>query len=223
MANKKGSSLHKYTEEEIDFLRETAPGTKTSILTQMFNEKFNLNIKENNISNTLHRYNIKIGVNSGCFQKGNTPFNKGLKWDDYLSKESQEKSRKTCFSSEDRSINNSNHNEVPVGTERIEKDGYLIVKIPTKTGMSSHKYWKYKHHIVWENEYGAIPKGHNVIFADGNNRNFDINNLVLVSNAELAYMNKYKLYYKDFAEGTKAGSLIAKIHMKGKERKNAKK
>lgn len=52
--------------------------------------------------------------------------------------------------------------------------------------------------------------GHKVIFADGNKRNFNINNLILVSNSEALIMNTNKLIYED-AELTKTGSLIAKV------------
>jgi len=51
----------------------------------------------------------------------------------------------------------------------------------------------------------------NVIFADGNKANFNISNLLLVSDAELGTMNKNGLIYKGFEEGTKCGLTIAKI------------
>jgi hypothetical protein len=45
--------------------------------------------------------------------------------------------------------------------------------------------WRPKHHLVWESHHGQpIPKGHAVIFGDGNNRNFDPDNLILVSRAQ---------------------------------------
>jgi hypothetical protein len=52
-----------------------------------------------------------------------------------------------------------------------------------------------------------------VIFADGNNRNFDINNLVLVTNGELAVMNRFELCRKN-PEATKTGLILAKMIMK---------
>ena len=47
-------------------------------------------------------------------------------------------------------------------------------------------------------------------FADGNKQNFDINNLILISRAEDAVMNKKKLFF-DNSELTKTGHLIAKV------------
>lgn len=58
--------------------------------------------------------------------------------------------------------------------------------------------------------YGNIPTGYKVIFADKNTRNFEPDNLILVSDAEALIMNTKKLIYED-ATLTKSGALIAKI------------
>lgn len=209
MSGKKGVKPHYYTEEELEFLKVNYVTYSAKELTILFNEKFNLNLTPTRIKAVMTRHKFKSG-RTGCFEKGNPAFNKGLKWNDYMSSESQAKSRKTCFNS-DRSINNANHNEVPVGTERLDKDGYVLVKQPYRTGLASAKFWKYKHHIVWEEVNGTIPKGMNVIFADGNKLNCDIENLILVSNAELLIINQNHLYVKDLPEATKCGATIAKI------------
>lgn len=52
--------------------------------------------------------------------------------------------------------------------------------------------------------------GYKVIFADKNKRNFDPDNLILVTDSESLIMNTNKLIYED-AELTKTGSLIAKV------------
>ena len=52
--------------------------------------------------------------------------------------------------------------------------------------------------------------GHKVIFADNNKRNFDIDNLILVSDSEALIMNTNKLRYGN-KELTRTGSLIAKV------------
>lgn len=52
--------------------------------------------------------------------------------------------------------------------------------------------------------------GHKVIFADQDKRNFDIDNLILVTDSEALIMNTNKLIYKD-AELTKTASIVAKI------------
>ena len=70
----------------------------------------------------------------------------------------------------------------------------------------------------YEKEKGKIPKGYNLIFADGNRQNFDLDNLILISNSELFIMNQKGLYKQD-KKLTKAGATIAKILDKVNKRK----
>ena len=74
---------------------------------------------------------------------------------------------------------NKPRNSKPVGSERVDKDGYLVVKVA-----EGRRNWKPKHHIGLD-----VPKSHKVIFIDGNKRNFAPNNLRVVSNAEMMKMN----------------------------------
>lgn len=93
---------------------------------------------------------------------------------------------------------------LPVGSERIDKKGYVLVKT------AEPNIWLEKQRYIYEQVYGEIPVGHKVIFADKNKRNFDLNNLILVSNSEALIMNTHKLIYEE-SELTKTGSIIAKI------------
>lgn len=93
---------------------------------------------------------------------------------------------------------------LPVGSERVDKKGYILVKV------AEPNVWLEKQRQIYESVYGNIPTGHKVIFADNNNRNFDINNLILVTNAEALIMNTNKLRYSD-ADLTKTAAIIAKI------------
>lgn len=93
---------------------------------------------------------------------------------------------------------------LPVGSERIDKKGYVLVKI------AEPNIWLEKQRYIYEQAYGEIPPGHKVIFADKNKRNFDLSNLILVSNSEALIMNTHKLIYEE-SELTKTGSIIAKI------------
>jgi len=68
-----------------------------------------------------------------------------------------------------------------------------------------------------------VPPGHAIVFGDGNKRNFDLGNLLLVSRAQLARINQRGLIQDD-AELTKTGILIADVYNKigERKRKNAK-
>ena len=63
---------------------------------------------------------------------------------------------------------------------------------------------------MWEEHYGPIPDGMNVVFLDGNRRNCSIENLTLVSKQENAVMNKKGLRSED-PEATRAGITTAKL------------
>lgn len=92
---------------------------------------------------------------------------------------------------------------LPIGSERVNK-GYIFIKI------AEPNVWIEKHRYIYESVYGKIPAGHKVIFADQDKGNFDINNLILVTDSEALIMNTNKLIYKD-AELTKTASIVAKI------------
>lgn len=89
------------------------------------------------------------------------------------------------------------------GSER-ESKGYILVKV------AEPNVWIEKHRYVYESMYGNIPTGHKIIFADKNTRNFEPDNLILVSDSEALIMNTQKLIYEE-AELTKTGALIAKV------------
>lgn len=134
---------------------------------------FRLGLKKS--SEFLSEQRKTTGKN-GQFKKGLIPHNKGKK----LSDATKAKLAKTMFKSGDRP-----HNALPVGAESEDKVGYLMVKI------AEPNVWRYKHHIA----YGEpVPKGHKVIFLDGNKYNFESGNLQLVSNAELMQKNTMNRY-----------------------------
>lgn len=91
----------------------------------------------------------------------------------------------------------------PIGHERI-KNGHVYVKVAEPSEYVS------KQRYIYEEAYGKIPEGYIVIFADKNNRNFDLNNLILVSKAEFLIMNDNHLYNEE-AELTRSGVLVAKL------------
>lgn len=72
------------------------------------------------------------------------------------------------------------HNQRPVGAERYhEASGLVYVKI-SDTGIKN-KDWIAKQRKIWTEYYGEIPKGYNVIFLDGDKNNYNIENLMCVS------------------------------------------
>ena len=190
--------MHKFTEEQIIYIKKIAKGKQSSKITELFNKKFNLNLKVSQIQSFKANHNVKSGVDCR-FKKGNIPANKGKKGS--MSPEQYEKCKATMFKK-----GSIPPNHKPIGSERITKDG-IMIKI--KDGQGT-KNWTYKSRYIYEQTYGKIPKGHKIVFADGDHNNIDLNNLILVSNQEELIMNRYKLIKKD-AELTKTGRNIAKL------------
>ena len=127
------------------------------------------------------------------FPKGHIPDNKGKR----VYPEVYEKMSSTMFK---KGHTPANHREV--GSERINKDGYIEIKV------AESKRWRLKHRIIWEQVNGEIPKGYNVQFKNHNPQDCRIENLYLISRAEqIAKENSYWAKYpKEIQE---------LIHLKG--------
>lgn len=79
-------------------------------------------------------------------------------------------------------------NQVSIGSERINVDGYVEIKVadPNK--------WDLKQRVVWRLHNGDIPTGEMVRFKDGDRKNTDIDNLFIVNRSTNAILNnRYKL------------------------------
>lgn len=189
--------------EKKAFVAAHVKGRSNAELTEMFNKHFGLNftIKQMMAFKKNHRFSSGL---TGRFKKGHEPFNKGKKGLTFGGKETQFKKGHTPL------------NYRPVGSERVNVDGYVEIKTadPNK--------WRLKHRVVWEQANGPLPKGHAVIFGDGNRLNFELDNLILVSRKQLVRLNQNHLI-ADNAELTKTGLIIADIYSKIGERKKARK
>lgn len=198
----------KYTGEQLDFLREFIPGHSEREIISSYEDRFGVRLTINIVGNMKTKLGVKSGTIGGRFRKGMTPVNKGKKWSEFMSPEGMENSRKTQFKK-----GNVNHNNTPVGTERITKDGYIEIRMekPRKTyenGFS--QYYRLKHRVLWEQAHGPIPRSHAIVFLDQNPLNCVLENLRLVSRAELARLNQNHLFVRD-AELNKAACLVAKV------------
>ncbi|MFV0310846.1 MAG: HNH endonuclease signature motif containing protein [Dysgonomonas sp.] len=115
----------------------------------------------------------KIHSSKGYFKKGQIPVNKGKKQTEFMSRQAIERTRATRFKK-----GHMPANSVPVGYERIDKDGYIYIKT------QENRKLVLKHRYIWEQNNGAIPKGYNIQFRDGNKHNCSIENLYIISRAD---------------------------------------
>lgn len=164
--------MHFYTKEERAFLTEYVPGHSHKEITENFNAKFDSDLKVSQIKSYIKNHKLSTG-RTGRFEKGHVPVNKGIKGKHYPGTE------KTWFK---KGHNPSNYR--PVGSERINRDGYVEVKI------NDQKTWKLKHVVEWEKINGKIPEKHCLIFMDNNKQNCNIKNLKLISRGMNARINQ---------------------------------
>ena len=163
----------RYTQEEKAFLIEYIPGRIASEVVEEFIKKFGKAISISQIRSFRKNNKINCGRDTR-FKKGYVPANKGKR----LSPEVYEKLSKTMFKK-----GQIPKNYRKVGSERINVDGYIEIKVkdPNK--------WDLKHRVIWKENNGEIPQGNLVIFRDNNPLNCNIDNLILISKGENMKMN----------------------------------
>lgn len=185
------------TKEQHDYLVSIQKNKTSRDVANKMNQKFGLSLTEKQIKSYRGNNNLNSGL-TGRFEKGRVPYNKGKKLPNMPQNSGQFKK------------GNKPPNYLPVGTINFTTDGYPKEKIadPNK--------WVLKHRKVWEDNFGPIPEGYSVCFLDGDKTNYDISNLILLSNEELARMNQNN-YFSTDPELTKLGAGITKLSRKIKQ------
>jgi hypothetical protein len=118
---------------------------------------------------------------SSRFQKGNKPWNKGVKG--FMG------ANATSFKK-----GNKPHNTRKVGDTRIDgKDMFLLIKV-------ADKQWIRKEILIWESVHGKIPKGHVVRVKNPFLDKYDINNLMLITHAENMLLNTIHRHPKELQQ-----------------------
>ena len=191
---------HKWTDKEKEYLTQIYKKNDYDTILKMMNDKFECSFNRKQIISFMRRNKLKSEAikNNGRFSKGMTPWNKGLSY--------MPNNKETRFQK-----GNIPHGHREVGEERIDKYGYIQIKV------AEPNVWDLKHRVIYKEHYGEIPDGHNIIFADGNKMNFDIDNLIAVSKSEMLILNNNNLRFED-KELTKVGVNIAKVIDKAKKR-----
>lgn len=120
------------------------------------------------------------------FQRGHTTWNKGMKgW------KAGGRSAETRFTKGQ--VNGRAAQLLqPIGAERITKDGIRQRKV--RDDGPPQRRWKSVHSIMWEERNGPIPKGHIVVFRDGNTAHIEHENFELITRAELMRRNTIHNY-----------------------------
>ena len=195
------------TPEQVEYLRENYRDISLVDMTDKFNRHFGTTYSQKQITTALKNRGINSG-RTGHFPKGSKPWNAGKKG--YMGR------NKTSFKA-----GREPHNTKWLGYERISKDGYIEISVAeTNPHTGYERRFKPKHVVIWEQRNGPVPDGCCVIFRDGDKLNVTIENLVLVSRAELLRINQYG--YKEAPEEVKPSLLVlAKLETKAGDLRRA--
>lgn len=191
-------AYHKWTEDEIEYIRGVYPYHTNKVIVEMVKSKLGIDVSPRNLRNLKHRYNFshKAIPNAGSFKKGAVSWNKGRK----MSEDEKKKSMATWFKK-----GGKPHNTLQVGSTRVTKDGYKEIKIA-----EPNKWMLYQRYLYEKEHDVELTSSDIIIFADGDKSNFDIDNLVKVSRANLLHLNRCGLIFDD-PDLTKAGVNVSKL------------
>lgn len=119
---------------------------------------------------------------------------------DYLPKETIDKILKTTFKK-----GNVPKNHREVGSERINVDGFIEIKV------SEPSKWRLKSRVMYEQYHNVkLTSKDVIIYLDGNKLNLEKDNLKLITRKDNLILNNHKLRYSN-KEATESGVLVAKL------------
>lgn len=189
----KGDPTDLFPLEIYDFIIQNHKGVGPSGMTKLVNETFGTAYVRQQLKTFYTNRKLNSGT-SGRFTPGHIPYNKGRKG------QCAEGSERGWFTE-----GHKPHNKTPLGTVLPKAGGYLYKKVG-----EGARDWLPLHRMIWEEANGPVPEKHALIFLDGDIHNVTLDNLALVSRAELARINNRHLRSSD-PELTKAGVLIARL------------
>jgi hypothetical protein len=175
---KKGERLT-YTAEQIEFITEEYKRLNKRELTKAFNKRFGTNKRVSQIEAFIDNHKIRCG-RTGRFEKGNVPWTAGM-------------AGKGVCKPNSGSFKKGNvpANIVPMYTERINKDGFVEIKVPIPNPYTSAETrFMHKHVWLWEQANGPVPEDHVIRFMDGDKTNCSLDNLGLFTRAESLEMTR---------------------------------
>lgn len=193
-----------FNDIQVEFIKNNVVGVSNKDLTERINARFGLNVTIQQVKKFKSHNKLRSGL-TGHFSKGHVPVNKGTKGLFNVG------GNRTSYKKGD-----VPQNYKPVGFERIDNDGYVLMKV-RDDGPWNHR-WIHKHRVVWEQANGPIPKGHCIIFMDQNKQNVTLENLRLVKRGQLGILNQKGLLTGS-KELNETGIAITNVYSTIRERK----
>lgn len=179
--NPKNTGPKLLSNAQAQFLERMYSFLSRKELTTAINKKYNTTFTLQQIVSFCKNHGIKSG-RTGYFETGHTTWNAGSKG---IMKGSSTSFKKGQIPP----------NVRPLGHERIcTKDGYIWIKVAGKNPHTGHNgHYVQKHRLIWKEAHGPIPSNKVLNFIDGNKLNCQLENLELITRAELAQFNKHQL------------------------------
>jgi hypothetical protein len=210
-----------FTAEQTAYLRENYADTENTVLmehlgcslSRLYMKSAALGLKKSDSLIREQQRRISLTNHAflkNSFRKGNIPLQKGKKVEEFMSPEGLIKFRATQFKPGNKSWKTKHDGAITVRRDTSGRK-YKMIRI-------SESQWELLHRHLWEQHYGAIPAGHNIVFRDGNSLNCTIENLECISNEELLERNRISSYPVELQTAIKTrNKIIKKIRNYGKK------
>lgn len=199
----------KWKPHEIELLKQHYADSSIHELMQMlnktsgaiYNQAYFNNLKKSAAYEEKRRFqdiqNLRKNTTKR-FQKGQTPWNKNVKA--YMG------ANATSFKK-----GQLPHNTRNEGETRLDKEGYVLVKV-------AHKKWIRKHRLIWEQAHGEIPKGYVIRIKDGNKENYSLDNMELITMADNMRLNAIQRFPTELKQTIR---LLKKLKKKINEKQDS--
>lgn len=198
-----------WSDQELELLRRRYPDEPTQVIAKVLGRSL-LGVLGKANALGLHKSaaffagphagRLKAGTGAANrFQKGQRPWNTGMK-----GMQVGGRAKQTQFKPGSRP-----HTWKPLGSERISRDGYLQRKV-TDTGYPPRD-WVGVHILVWTQAHGPVPLRHKVVFRDGNKQHIHLDNLELLSNAEMMQRNTIQRFPPELQQTIRAIGKLKRV------------
>lgn len=207
--NRREILSNELTDDEKQFIINNVNKYSIMDFHKLFNKTFNKNISQEKMHE--YEYSLNVRKHKVRFTKEMDEYIKyllrqRLSWDDI---QNEFNNKFSCYASQGHIFNRAKKLKIKkkyavfakgkddtIGTEYVHPDGSIHIKVTnfyrSRNAKKRINNWMRKQRYIYEKYNGKIPKGYHVIFADGNNRNFDPLNLVAVSTRTSGMMHGRK-------------------------------
>ena len=184
-----------YSAEELAWLAKNVPRAPRADIRRGFRSRFGRTISVSALDNLANKYDWQGAPNTGRFEKGHVPANKGRKG--YAAPGSEKGwFRPGAVPANVRPLWSERWTHIGEGDRKTPA---LEIKVPgpapweshRRRGMNRETHWVRKAVWVWTQANGPVPPGHVVLQVDGDPANCDPSNLECVPRAVMAALNRH--------------------------------